>query len=81
MVDNNPAILFMKDGDSKGDYISIVTTNHEFYEGLVIKAYSQLLLRDATSQELTIGTSILELSNDYPAFQKQLMKSIEYAGF
>ncbi len=81
MVDNNPALLFMKDGDSKGDYISIVTTNHEFYEGLVIKAYSQLLLRDATSQELTIGTSSLELSNDYPAFQKQLMKSIEYAGF
>ncbi len=81
MVDNNPAILFMENGDSKGDFILIVTTNHEFYEGLVNKAYNQLLLRDATSQELTDGTAGLKLSNDYPAFQKQLMKTVEYAGF
>ena len=31
MVDNNPAILFMENGDSKGDFILIVTNNHEFY--------------------------------------------------
>ncbi|MEO6166797.1 MAG: hypothetical protein ABIO98_04700 [Chitinophagales bacterium] len=81
MVDNNPAILFTQDGDSKGDFITIVTTNHEFYEGLVIKAYSQLLLREAISQELTEGTATLQESKDYPAFQKQLMKTDEYAGF
>ncbi|MBK9733382.1 MAG: hypothetical protein IPO83_19180 [Chitinophagaceae bacterium] len=81
MVDNNPAFLFQTDGDSKGDFVTIVTTNDEFYEGLVIKAYNQLLLRDATSQELTAGTIAMQVSKDYPAFQKELMKTAEYAGF
>lgn len=81
MVDGNPAFMFQQDGNSKGDFITISTTNSEFYQGLVIKAYNQLLLRNATSQELTTGTASLQLSKDYPAFQKQLIKTAEYAGF
>lgn len=81
MVDGNPAFLFQQDGNSKGDFMTIATTNSEFYQGLVIKAYNQLLLRNATSQELTEGAAALQLSKDYPAFQKQLIKTAEYAGF
>ncbi len=81
MVDGNPAFLFQQDGNSKGDFIYIATVNNEFYEGLVIKAYNQLLLRDATSQELSEGAALLQLNKDYPAFQKQLIKTAEYAGF
>lgn len=81
MTDNGAAILFLKDGDSKGDFISIVTTCTEFYEGLVLKTYNQLLLRDPTSAELASATFTLEQNNNYPAFQKQLVKTSEYAGF
>lgn len=81
IVDGNPAIIFQQDGNSKGDFITIATTTGEFYQGLVIKSYNQLLLRDATSQELAEGTVALQQSKNYPAFQKKLIKTAEYAGF
>ena len=81
MVDNAPSFLFLENGDSKGDFIYIITHSDEFYGGLVLKAYRLFLLRDPTSQEMTSGTNLLIQTNNYPAFQKELMKSNEYAGF
>lgn len=81
MVNNIGAILFLQNGDSKGDYVRIVTTCDEFYEGLVKKTFQQLLLRDATSDEQ--GTYTVQLKNtlSYQQFEKTLMKTEEYAGF
>jgi hypothetical protein len=81
MVDNVPSILLLQSGTSKGDFIRIVTNCDEFYEGLVLKTYEQLLLRDPSSEEMSNGTAQLEQSNDFPEFEKTIMKSIEYAGF
>lgn len=81
MVDNVPAILFLMNGSSKGNFITIVTSCSEFYEGLVLKTYRQVLLRDPDSEELNAGTLSIQQSGDFPAFEKQLMKTIEYAGF
>jgi hypothetical protein len=81
MVDNQPSSLFLIEGDSKGDFVSIVTTVNEYYEGLVKKIYKQLLLRDPTSTEIAAGVELLLTTHTYDSFQKKLMISDEYAGF
>ncbi|MCY7410733.1 MAG: hypothetical protein LH473_10695 [Chitinophagales bacterium] len=81
MVNNLPAFLFLQAGGNKGDYINIVTTTDEFYGGIVIKTFNQLLLRDPTSSESGTYTSSLKISGDFLSFEKELMKTSEYAGF
>jgi hypothetical protein len=81
MVDNAPSILFLQAGGNKGDYMNIVTTTDEFYEGIVIKMFFQLLLREPDSGEASKNTSELKLSGDLLMFQRKVMKSSEYAGF
>ena len=81
MVDNGSSILFLQPGDSKGDYVTIVTTTDEFYEGLVKKTYEQLLLRDPTSLEEGAYTSELKSTGNFQQFEKEIMKTSEYAGF
>jgi len=81
IVNNVAGILFLQNGGSKGDYVTIVTTCDEFYEGLVKKTFEQLLLRDPTSDEE--GTYTIQLKNtlNFQQFEKALMKTSEYAGF
>jgi len=81
MVDGNPSQVFLNDGSSKEDFIQIVTTIPEFYQGLAIDAYNQLLVREPTSQEMTEAILILEDTQDFQAVQRIVLKSDEYAGF
>ena len=81
IVNNVAGILFLQNGDSKGDYVTIVTTCDEFYEGLVKKTFEQLLLRDPTSAEEGTYTTQLKNTLNFQQFEKSLMKMDEYAGF
>ncbi|HYV95582.1 MAG TPA: hypothetical protein VE978_27655 [Chitinophagales bacterium] len=81
IVNNGAGILFLQNGDSKGDYIKIVTTCDAFYEGLVKKTFEQLLLREPTSAEEGTYTTQLKSTLNYQEFEKTLMKTSEYAGF
>jgi hypothetical protein len=81
MVDNASSILFLQSGNSKGQYIGIVTTCDEFYEGLVKKSFQQLLLREPGSQEIASGISAIKQNNDWQAYIKSIVKTDEYAGF
>lgn len=81
IVNNVAGILFLQNGGSKGEYVTIVTTCDAFYEGLVKKTFEQLLLRDPTSAEEGTYTTQLKSTLNYQQFEKELMKTSEYAGF
>ena len=81
MVDGFSSQLLLRDGNTKKDFISIITSTPGFYEGLAIDIYQQLLARDPDSEEMNDATLELTESQDYQAIQQNVMVSVEYAGF
>lgn len=81
MIDGFSAQLLLKDGNGKEDFMQIVTTVPEFYQGLTIDIYNQLLARNPDSQEMSNGTILLSTNGNYQAAQKVILVSDEYAGF
>ncbi len=82
MVDaNQSAQLLLQDGNDKNDFVNIITSNPEFYQGLVIDIYQQLLAREPTSTEMTNGTETLLQNKNYQSIQQTLATTDEYAGF
>jgi hypothetical protein len=82
MVDGQPAQLLLTDGATKDRFIEIMTTNAEFYQGISIDIYRQLLARDPSSPEMGIATTELNQGIiDYKGLQKQVIKTEEYTGF
>jgi hypothetical protein len=82
MVDGQPAQLLLTDGATKDRFIEIMTTNAEFYQGISIDIYRQLLARDPSSPEMGITTTELNQGIiDYKGLQKQVIKTEEYTGF
>lgn len=81
MVDGFSAQLLFLDGNTKDDFVEIVTSTPEFYQGLMIDIYRQLLARDPNSQEMGEGTLELTNTGDYQAAQRSVMILDEYAGF
>jgi hypothetical protein len=82
MVNGQPAQLLLSDGATKDRFIEIMTTNAEFFQGMSIDIYRQLLARDPSSPEMGIAT--IELNEeivDYKGLQKQVIKTEEYTGF
>jgi hypothetical protein len=81
MVDGFPAVVLLESGNSKEDFISIVSESEEFYEGLVSSNFLSLVLREPTSTEM--GTHAVTLSNNgsLQELQQNVIKTDEYAGF
>lgn len=52
MVSGNPAQVFFQDGNNQNDFINIIMNTAEFYQGLSIDIYNQLLVRQPDSQEM-----------------------------
>ncbi len=78
---NEPAVLFGMVAQTKLEYLSILTSTGEFYEGMVIWAYQSLLSRNPTSQEVFVAAEALESDLDFSAVQRTILISDEYAGF
>jgi hypothetical protein len=81
MVDNQTSQVLLQDGNSKGDFMNIIVSSDEFYQGLVIDLYKTFLLREPTSQEISEGITLIKNSGNLKNLQKQLLISKEYAGF
>ena len=73
--------LFLKTGNCKGDFANIVTHSTEFYQGLIVTAYQNYLLRKPTDQEINSMVTSLSQNKDYLSVVKSIMKTTEYAGF
>ncbi len=82
MVDGFPAQLLLQDGASKEQFLVIMTSNPEFYQGITIDIYRQLLARDPDSVEMGLGTEVLDSGQmDYQELQLEVIKTEEYKGF
>lgn len=81
MVEGSPAQIFFQDGNNQNDFVEIVMNTAEFYQGLSIDIYNQLLVREPSSQEMVDAIFIFDDTQDYQAVQRLVMKSDEYAGF
>ena len=83
MVDglSGSSTLFLQTGNCKGDFAYIVTHCTEFYQGLIITAYQNYLLRKPTDIEINAQLSSISQKKDYLALIKTILKTKEYAGF
>lgn len=82
MVDGISAHLFLQDGNSKGDFVNIVTHTDGFYEGRIIDIYLRLLARNPSSTEMSLTT--INFKNavlDFQDIERIVAVSQEYAGF
>jgi len=81
MVDGASSQLFLIDGSSKEDFISIITTHPEFYQGQVIEAFSTLLAREPSPYEMNTYALQMMDENHFNNVKKIILQSEEYAGF
>lgn len=81
MIDGDSRIILLQNGNSKDDFIRIITQSQEFYEGLVRENYRGFLARDPSSLEAHQATVPFKNSNDLAEMQKSILKTDEYAGF
>jgi hypothetical protein len=81
MVDGQSKSLLGSDGNSKFDFITIITTIDEFYQGVVIDNYRIYLSRTPNSYESYIGTQKIKLTNSLGDLKKSILRTDEYANF
>lgn len=78
---DKPGTLFGKQGSNKEDYVRILTTSREMYEGLIIWAHRQLLARTPTSQETAALLEDFINHRDIRLIQRHILVTDEYANF
>jgi hypothetical protein len=76
-----PGVLFGQGGQNKGEYVTIVTSNTEFLEGMVRWCHQTLLGRLPSTQEVFTAMAQLQITGDLQAVQRRILVSDEYAGF
>lgn len=82
MVDTNiPAVLFGQSGQSKSNYLTIITNSNEFDEGMVRWLYQTFLSRQPTNQELSSVVPAFHTEKNLLKTQRNILKSDEYANF
>ena len=81
IIDGASAVLLLNQGQSKLEYVEIITSSPDFYEGAVRLAYLTYLQREASSTELAENTALLVGGGAYPSFISKLLSSEEYAKF
>ncbi len=81
IVDGGTGQIFLQDGNSKGDFVLIITNVDEFFQGLVTDVYQSLLVRKPNSQEAAAGIQMIKTDGNLKSLQELVIKSQEYAGF
>lgn len=81
MIDGQSKSLLGSDGNSKYDFIEIVTTCDEFYQGIVIDNYRTYLSRTPNSYESYLGTQQIKVTGSLGDFKKSILRTDEYANF
>lgn len=80
MVNGNNAVLFLKSGASKDDFLSILFQSDDYFEGAIIRLYKDYLLRSPESIEMSVAAIKYRNTLDFEAVQKDILASDEFAG-
>ncbi|MCI5055530.1 MAG: hypothetical protein MRY83_05430 [Flavobacteriales bacterium] len=78
---SNASSIFGQSGANKDEYMDIVTSTDEFYEGVIHWQFNSLLARNATSAEIFKLLPQFKNDLDVQFIQLEIMKSDEYANF
>lgn len=78
---NNSGTILGLTGTNRGEYMDIVTTSNQFYEGLIIWAYKSLLIREPSAAEIQFHIQDFIVDKDFQKLQVQIMITNEYANF
>ncbi len=78
---NQSETIFGEAGGNKDDYVQILVSTDEFYEGCIIWAYQTLLARDPNSAETYNAMLDFIVTHNFQKVQKDIMITDEYAGF
>lgn len=78
---NQSGALLGLSGASRNDYLHIVTSSNEFYQGIVQWVFKSLLSRNPTSVEVSRLLPIIRDYHDYKQLQMEVMITDEYANF
>lgn len=82
MVEHNtPGSIFGVSGQNKDDYIAILNTSREFYQGMIIWVYQQALAREPSAEEVALLMEDFFADHDLQAVQAHVLKTDEYAQF
>ena len=79
--DNVSATLLGQVGQNKRDYVSIISTSREMYEGIIIWVYQQALARRPNTSETTALLEDFINHQDIKIIQQEVLSSDEYANF
>lgn len=78
---NQSQVIFTQSGQNKADYVSIVTSTREFYEGNIIWVYRTLLAREPSTSEKEAILEDFFQNKDLQKIQKNILIGDEYANF
>lgn len=82
MVENGtPEVFFGGTGSDRDDYVALLTSNLEMFEGLLIWQFEYLLARRPTTPETAALLGDFFQTKDLEAVQRKVMVTDEYAGF
>lgn len=82
MVEHNiSGQLLGMSAQNKDEYIFVLSTAREFYQGLTVWVYQQLLAREPSTEELVVHVNEIFLTKDLQFLQREVMKTDEYAQF
>jgi hypothetical protein len=80
MIEGNNSIIFLQIGESKSDYLNILTDVSNYDEAQVVLLYGKYLNRQPSSYEMASGTQLFSSTNDYTSVQKVILTSNEFIG-
>lgn len=80
MVSGSNAVLFLKAGASKEDYLNIFFNSDDYFEGAVIRVYKDYLLRAPGSIEMSTAALKYKSTLDFEAVQKDVLVTDEFIG-
>ena len=82
MIENNQSVwLLGQNGQNQGDYLEIITSSREFYEGLVTWMYQTLLGREPTAIERADLMATFYVDKNFQEMQVKIMIGDDYANF
>ena len=80
MTDGNNATLFLQAGNSKNDYLNILTTTNNYFEGQVVRMYDRFLHRLPITTEMDPATTRYATTQDAKDVMRIILSTDEFAG-
>jgi len=78
MLDDEQAVCFGGNGNSKSDFNTLFFNHDGYYEGQVINIYNRILFRNPSSSESYELTTLFKSNKDYKELQKRILITDEY---